>query len=115
MTIPKTAAGADPKVAPEAWEATRAQTQLVRDEEAYLAAEHTDIGRAVEKGLAAQVPRASLRIVKVPHHLSLEGFGEGPGGRSPEQATGCAAFQAPEGAAQGRPARVRFDFEGIIP
>ncbi|MFL6663101.1 MAG: hypothetical protein ACJ8G7_13040, partial [Rhizobacter sp.] len=47
MTIPKTAAGADPKVAPEAWEATRAQTQLVRDEEAYLATEHTDVGRAV--------------------------------------------------------------------
>ena len=30
-----------------------------------------DIGRAVEKGLAAQVPPARVRIVKVPHHGSL--------------------------------------------
>jgi hypothetical protein len=33
--------------APEPWQATRAQTQLVRDEEDYLAAEERDIGRAV--------------------------------------------------------------------
>ena len=39
--------GTDPKGAPETWEATRAQTQLVRDEQAYLDAEPKDIGRAV--------------------------------------------------------------------
>jgi glycosyltransferase involved in cell wall biosynthesis len=44
--------------------------------------------------------RPGARIVTVPHHLSLAGL-EGPGGRAPEHATGRAAFQAPEGAAQG--------------
>ncbi|HEX6705527.1 MAG TPA: hypothetical protein VF169_12265 [Albitalea sp.] len=55
MTIPtmpgtegaEASAGADRKESPETWEATRAQTQLVRDEEAYLAAEQKDIGRPV--------------------------------------------------------------------
>ncbi|WP_280155706.1 hypothetical protein [Piscinibacter sp. XHJ-5] len=54
MTIPNTAgpprdsaSGEDPKEAPQTWEATRAQTQLVRDEETYLAAEQRDVGRAV--------------------------------------------------------------------
>lgn len=55
MTTPNTA-GASPAPAPgqeakpaaaEGWQATRAQTQLVRDEEDYLAAEQKDIGRAV--------------------------------------------------------------------
>jgi len=36
-----------PAATPEPWQATRAQTQLVRDEEDYLAAEQRDIGRAV--------------------------------------------------------------------
>ncbi|HEV7913707.1 MAG TPA: hypothetical protein VGP22_08060 [Albitalea sp.] len=40
-------AGADPKEAPETWEATRAQTQLVPDKQAYLDAEPKDIGRNV--------------------------------------------------------------------
>ena len=43
--------------------------------------------------------RPEARIVKVPHHLSLGA--QGLWGSSPEQATGRAAVQAPEGAAQG--------------
>jgi hypothetical protein len=49
MTIPNTGPASsdeDPKT-PQTWEATRAQTQLVRDEDAYLAAEQRDVGRPV--------------------------------------------------------------------
>ena len=49
MTIPNTGSPSpdeDPKQ-PQTWEATRAQTQMVRDEEAYLAAEQRDVGRPV--------------------------------------------------------------------
>src|SRR5438132_12033875 len=55
MSIPNpagpSAPAADPKGAPEAWQATRAQTQLVRDEAAYLEAEQKDIGRPVGDNL----------------------------------------------------------------
>ena len=53
MTIPKNAAGgAAPEGAnaagPEAWQATRAQTQLARDENEYLGtAQERDVGRHV--------------------------------------------------------------------
>ena len=59
MTLPNTpgtpwngtAPEAAPGTPPEAWQATRAQTQLVRDEEDYLAAEQRDIGRPVGDNL----------------------------------------------------------------
>src|SRR5256885_4774831 len=57
MTIPNTvnpsratAAGAGQQ-APEAWQATRAQTQLQRDEDTYLAGGQKDIGRPVGDNL----------------------------------------------------------------
>ena len=40
-----------PTPAPDAWQATRAQTQLVRDEDDYLATEQRDIGRLVGDNL----------------------------------------------------------------
>jgi len=52
MTIPKTVGppwtatgGSTPKEAPDAWQPTRAQTQMARDEDTYLGAGQKDIGR----------------------------------------------------------------------
>jgi hypothetical protein len=50
MNLPNTAdpsRGGASKEAPEAWQATRAQTQMVRDEDAYLAGPQPDVGRPV--------------------------------------------------------------------
>jgi hypothetical protein len=53
MSNPKTPGSDRPPAAigPETWEATRAQTQLVRDEHAYLESEQKDVGRLVGDNL----------------------------------------------------------------